>query len=81
MPEGALALVDESKVEIFDVPTLKARKSREVVWPEIATWVDAAVSHECVRLHVKRHAPESLRSRVRRPHPLGPRIPSVGPSY
>ena len=40
---GALALLSGDGIEVFDVPTLKARaRGREVNWPEVARWVDAA---------------------------------------
>ncbi len=40
---GALALLSDRGIEVFDVPTLKARsRGREVNWPEVARWVDAA---------------------------------------
>ncbi len=39
---GALALLSDGVVEVFDMPTLKVLKSREVVWPEVARWIDAA---------------------------------------
>ncbi len=40
---GALALLSNGGIEVFDVPTMKARvRGREVNWPEVARWVDAA---------------------------------------
>ena len=40
---GALALLTPGGIEVFDVPTLKARaRGREVNWPEVARFIDAA---------------------------------------
>ncbi len=40
---GALALLSDDGLSVFDIPTLKVRtRGREVVWSEVARWVDAA---------------------------------------
>ena len=40
---GALALLAPGGLSVFDVPTMKARtRGREVNWPEVARWIDAA---------------------------------------
>ncbi len=40
---GALALFDDGALDVFDVPTVKARaRGREVDWSEAARWIDAA---------------------------------------
>ncbi len=40
---GALALLASGQLDVFDVPTVKARaRGREVDWSEVARWIDAA---------------------------------------
>ena len=42
--EGALALLCDGQLSVFDIPTVVARggTKRDVVWPEVARWIDAA---------------------------------------
>ncbi len=50
---GALALLSDRGIEVFDVPTMKARsRGREVNWPELARWIDAAghIDHAVIEL-------------------------------
>ena len=40
---GALAILDDGTLEVFDVPAVEARtRGREVDWSEVARWIDAA---------------------------------------
>ncbi len=43
---GALALLNAEGLTVFDVPAVKARRGRgrEVLWPEVARWVDNVAS-------------------------------------
>ncbi len=38
---GALALITPTSLDIFDIPSLKAKaRGRQVNWPEVARWID-----------------------------------------